>query len=406
MIQEIEKIRNFFPILTRKVHGKPLVYFDNAATTQKPWQVIDRITKYYSYENCNIHRGMHFLSQEATESFEDTREYVKKFINAAKEEEIIFTKGTTDGINLIANSLGEILLSKDDEVIISVLEHHSNIVPWQMICEKKGAKLKVIPINDKGEIVLEEYKKLLNEKTRIIAVGHVSNAIGTINPVKEIIYEARKYDIPIVIDGAQGASHIEVDVRDMDCDFYCFSGHKIYGPMGSGVLYGKEKWLEKMPPYQGGGEMVDQVTFNRTTYNELPFKFEAGTPNVEGILGLKEALVFVNEIGIRNIAKHEDELLKYGTEKLLEIEGTRIIGTSDHKTGIISFLIGEIHPYDAGMIIDKYGVAVRTGHHCAQPVMDWFGIPGTIRASFAIYNTKEEIDILIEAVVKAKEMLT
>ncbi len=376
MIQEIEKIRNFFPILTRKVHGKPLVYFDNAATTQKPWQVIDRITKYYSYENCNIHRGMHFLSQEATESFEDTREYVKKFINAAKEEEIIFTKGTTDGINLIANSLGEILLSKDDEVIISVLEHHSNIVPWQMICEKKGAKLKVIPINDKGEIVLEEYKKLLNEKTRIIAVGHVSNAIGTINPVKEIIYEARKYDIPIVIDGAQGASHIEVDVRDMDCDFYCFSGHKIYGPMGSGVLYGKEKWLEKMPPYQGGGEMVDQVTFNRTTYNELPFKFEAGTPNVEGILGLKEALVFVNEIGIRNIAKHEDELLKYGTEKLLEIEGTRIIGTSDHKTGIISFLIGEIHPYDAGMIIDKYGVAVRTGHHCAQPVMDWFGIPG------------------------------
>ena len=406
MIEDVEKIRNLFPILSRKVYGKPLVYFDNAATTQKPWQVIDRITKYYSYENCNIHRGVHFLSQEATEEFENTRELVKNFINAGKKEEVIFTKGTTEGINLIANSLGEILLLKDDEVIISALEHHSNIVPWQMICEKKGAKLRVIDIDDKGEIILEEYKKLLNKKTRIVAIGHVSNALGTINPVNEIISEAHKHDIPVVVDGAQGASHLEVDVRDLDCDFYCFSGHKIYGPMGSGVLYGKEKWLEKMPPYQGGGEMVDQVSFEKTTYNELPFKFEAGTPNVEGILGLKEALNFVNEISIRNIAKHEDELLKYGTEKLLEIDGVRIIGTSDHKAGIISFLMGDIHPYDAGMIIDKFGVAVRTGHHCAQPVMDWFGIPGTIRASFAIYNTKEEIDILIEAVKKAKEMLT
>lgn len=405
-MQDIDKIRNLFPILSRQVYGKALVYFDNAATNQKPWQVIDRITRYYSHENCNIHRGVHFLSQEATREFEDTREYVRQFINAAKREEIVFTKGTTEGINLIANSLGEILISQDDEVIISALEHHSNIVPWQMICERKGAKLRVIPINDKGEIILEEYKMLLNEKTRIVAVGHVSNALGTINPVREIITEAHKHDIPVVIDGAQGASHLEVDVRKLDCDFYCFSGHKIYGPMGSGVVFGKEKWLEKMPPYQGGGEMVDQVSFDRTTYNELPFKFEAGTPNVEGILGLKEALSFVNDIGIKNIGDHEDELLKYGTEKLLEIDGIRIIGTAEEKAGIISFLIGEIHPYDAGMIIDKYGVAVRTGHHCAQPVMDWFGIPGTIRASFAVYNTREEIDILIDAVMKAKEMLS
>ncbi len=406
MIHDIEKIRNLFPIISRKVYGKPLVYFDNAATNQKPWQVIDRITKYYSYENCNIHRGVHFLSQEATEEYENTREYVRTFINAAKKEEIVFTKGTTEGINLIANSLGEILLSKDDEVIISALEHHSNIVPWQMICNRKEAKLRVIPINDKGEIILGDYKKLLNEKTRIVAVGHVSNALGTINPIKEIIDEAHKFDIPVIVDGAQGASHAEVDVKELDCDFYCFSGHKIYGPMGCGVLYGKESWLEKMPPYQGGGEMVDQVTFEKTSYNALPFKFEAGTPNVEGILGLKEALVFVNELGIRNIAKHEDDLLKYGTEKLLEIDGIRIIGNSGHKAGIISFLIGDIHPYDAGMIIDKLGVAVRTGHHCAQPVMDWFGIPGTIRASFAVYNTREEIDILIDAVLKAKEMLS
>ncbi|MBE9492327.1 MAG: cysteine desulfurase [Bacteroidetes bacterium] len=400
----VDTIRKDFPILQKKVYDKPLAYLDNAATTQKPQAVIDRITYYYSSENSNIHRGVHYLSQIATEAFELARENIQQFINAEKSHEVIFTKGTTDAINLVATSFGKNMISKNDEIIISTLEHHSNLVPWQMVCQEKGAKLKVIPINEKGEILFEQYEQLLNKKTKLVAISHVSNALGTIIPIEEIIKKAHDFKVPVLIDGAQAAAHIKIDVQKLDCDFYCFSGHKVYGPMGSGILYGKERYLEKMEPYQYGGEMIKRVTFKKTTFNELPFKFEAGTPNVEAILGLNAAIKYLEEIGLDKIAKYEENILNYATNSLEAIGDIKIIGTSDKKTSIVSFLIGDIHPYDAGTIIDKFGIAIRTGHHCAQPLMDWFNISGTVRASLAMYNTIEEIDRLAEAIVKVKEM--
>ena len=405
MIFDINKIRKDFPALWQDIYKKPLVYLDNAATTQKPQAVIDRIIKYNTYENSNIHRGVHYLSQKATDAYEQARIFIKEYINAAESHEIIFTKGTTESINMVASSFGKKFLKKDDEIIISTMEHHSNLVPWQQICIETGAHLKVIPINEKGELLIDEFKKLLNEKTKFVALTHISNALGTINPVKEIIEIAHKFDVSVLIDGAQGIPHLKIDVQKLDCDFYCFSGHKVFAPMGSGVLYGKEKWLEKLPPFQFGGEMVENVTFEKTTFNELPFKFEAGTPNVESILGLETALKYIAEVGIKNIADYENDLLIYATEELMKIDGLRIIGTAEKKASVISFLIGNIHPYDAGTIIDRMGVAVRTGHHCAQPVLDWFNIPGTVRASFAFYNTKDEVDRLVEAVLQAKKML-
>lgn len=402
----VNKVRNDFPILNRKIYDKPLVYLDNAATTQKPQAVIDRITKYYSEENCNIHRGVHFLSQLATTAFENTREQITSFINAPAKEEVIFTKGTTESINLVASSFGRNALGKDDEVLITALEHHSNLVPWQMLCYEMGAKLKVVPFNDKGEIEIASFRKMISEKTRIVAVTHVSNALGTINPVKEMIRLAHEKDIPVLVDGAQAVSHMKVDISDLDCDFYCFSGHKAYGPMGVGILYAKEDYLQHMPPYQSGGEMVDRVSFYETSFNELPFKFEAGTPNVEAVLGMGAAITYLENIGMDAISAYEKDLLEYTTERLSSIDGLRIYGTADRKAGVLSFMIGDIHPYDAGTIIDKYGIAVRTGHHCAQPVMDSLGIPGTIRASLAIYNTKEEIDLLVEAIQQVQKMFS
>ncbi|MEI6821989.1 MAG: cysteine desulfurase [Bacteroidota bacterium] len=401
---DVNKIREDFPILKQLVYTKPLVYLDNAATTQKPKSVIDDVVKYYYEENSNIHRGVHFLSQQATVAFENARNYIKDYINAANNYEIIFTRGTTESINLVAFSFGKKFINKDDEIIISAMEHHANIVPWQMICEDRQAILKVIPFNDKGELDLDAFEKLISAKTKIVAITHVSNALGTINPIKDIIKTSHDNGIPVMIDGAQGIAHSKVDVQDLDCDFYCFSGHKMYAPMGIGVLYGKEKWLNAMPPYQGGGEMIQTVTFEKTTYNELPFKFEAGTPNVGAVIGLHSAMKYVDNLGIDNIAAYEDELLKHATAELLNIDGVKIIGTAAHKAAVISFNIDAIHPYDAGTIIDRFGVAVRTGHHCAQPVMDIYKIPGTIRASFSFYNTKEEIEPLIKAIHKVKEM--
>ena len=401
---DVNKIREEFPILKQLVYNKPLVYLDNAATTQKPKSVIDEVVKYYFEENSNIHRGVHFLSQQATIAFENARNYIKDYINAANNYEIIFTRGTTESINLVASSFGKKFINKDDEIIISAMEHHANIVPWQMICEDRQAIFKVIPFNDKGELDLDAFEKLITTKTKIVAITHVSNALGTINPIKDIIKTAHDNGIPVMIDGAQGIAHSKVDVQDLDCDFYCFSGHKLYAPMGTGVLYGKEKWLNAMPPYQGGGEMIQTVTFEKTTYNELPFKFEAGTPNVGAVIGLHSAMKYVENLGIDNIAAYEDELLKYATAKLLDIDGIKIFGAATHKAAVISFNIGSIHPYDAGTIIDRFGVAVRTGHHCAQPVMDCFKIPGTIRASFSFYNTKNEIETLIKAIYTVKEM--
>lgn len=401
---DIQKIRADFPICERKVYNKTLAYLDNAATTQKPKVVIDTIVKYYSEDNANIHRGVHYLSQISTAAFEGTRENIREYIHAKKTSEIIFTKGTTDAINLVASSFGRKFINEGDEIIVSALEHHSNLVPWQLLCKEKRAKLRIVPVNDKGEFQFEAYEMMLSEKTKLVAVAHVSNALGTVNPIKEIISKAHEQNIPVMIDGAQGIPHFQINVQELDCDFYCFSGHKFYAPMGVGVLYGKEDFLLKMDPYQMGGEMVDQVSFDKTTFNELPFKFEAGTPNVEAVLGLNAALNYVKEIGVEKIAAYEAELLTYATEKLSEIEGIRIIGTAKNKVSVLSFLIGEIHPYDAGMIIDKLGVAVRTGHHCAQPILDQFKIPGTIRASFAMYNTKEEIDQLVAAVKQVKVM--
>jgi cysteine desulfurase / selenocysteine lyase len=402
---DINKIRADFPILSQKVNGKPLVYFDNGATSQKPKAVIDAISKYYEEINANIHRGVHTLSQLATDAYEISRGKIQNHINAKFPYEVIFTSGTTHAINAVANGFASILKT-GDEVLVSALEHHSNIVPWQMLCEKTGAVLKVIPMNKNGELIMSDFDKLLSEKTKIVTVNHISNALGTINPIEYMIKKAHEVGAAILIDGAQATPHLKPDVQVLDCDFYVFSGHKICGPTGVGILYGKEEWLRKLPPYQGGGEMIATVSFEKTTYADLPHKFEAGTPNIEGGIVLGTAIDYMNEIGFENIADYEQELLEYGTEKLLEIEGLKIYGTAEAKTSVISFNIGEIHPYDIGTIIDKLGIAVRTGHHCAQPIMDFFNIPGTIRASFAFYNTKEEIDIFVEAVKKAKMMLT
>lgn len=401
---DINKIRADFPILTQKVNGKQLVYFDNGATSQKPQIVIDAIAKYYQEINANIHRGVHTLSQLATDAYEISRGKIQHHINAKFPYEVIFTSGTTHGINAIANGFASIL-KVGDEVLVSALEHHSNIVPWQMLCEKTGATLKVIPMNDEGELILSEFDKLLSNKTKIVTVNHISNALGTLNPIKYIIDKSHEFGAAVLIDGAQAVPHLKPDVQALDCDFYVFSGHKICGPTGVGILYGKEEWLRKLPPYQGGGEMIATVTFEKTTYADLPHKFEAGTPNIAGGIVLGTAIDYLNEIGFENIATYEHELLEYGTKKLLEIEGLKIFGTSKDKTSVISFNIDGIHPYDIGTIIDNKGIAVRTGHHCAQPIMDFFQIPGTIRASFAFYNTKEEIDIMVDAIKKAKTML-
>jgi len=403
-VKDIAEIRADFPILSRKVYGKPLVYFDNGATTQKPQCVIDALTEVYTTYNSNIHRGVHFLSDMSSEAYENARENVRSFINAGKREEIVFTSGTTGSINGIAFSFGERYIKPGDEIIISYLEHHANIVPWQMMCERKGAVLKVIPINDAGEIIMEEYQKLLSVKTRLVAITQVSNALGTVIPVNEIIAAAHSLNIPVLIDGAQGIQHGILDVKAMDCDFYVFSGHKIYGPTGIGILYGKEKWLLELPPFQGGGDMVDKVTFEKTTYNELPFKFEAGTMNYTGAIGLSKALDYVLSIGREDISKREKELLSYATEKLSVIKGLKIYGNSVSKIPTISFHLNNIHQYDAGMILDKMGIAVRTGTHCAQPVMDRYGIDGTVRASLCFYNTKEEIDSLAAGIEKVKTM--
>jgi cysteine desulfurase/selenocysteine lyase len=401
---DIQKIRADFPILSEKVNGKPLVYFDNGATSQKPQVVIDAISKYYQEYNANIHRGVHTLSQLATDAYEVSRGKIQKHLNAKFPHEVIFTSGTTHAINIVASGISS-MIKAGDEVLVSALEHHSNIVPWQMLCERTGAILKVIPMNDKGELVLSEYDKLLSDKTKIVAVNHISNALGTINPIEYLIEKAHQYGAAILIDGAQATPHLKPDVQALDCDFYVFSGHKICGPTGVGILYGKEAWLNKLQPFQGGGEMIATVTFEKTTYAELPHKLEAGTPNIEGGIVLGTAIDYLNEIGFDNIAAYEQELLDYATEKLLEIEGLKIFGTAANKASVISFNVAEIHPYDIGTIIDKLGIAVRTGHHCAQPIMDYYSIPGTIRASFAFYNTKEEIDIFVDALKKAVSML-
>jgi cysteine desulfurase/selenocysteine lyase len=401
---DIQKIRKDFPILNQLIYNKPLVYFDNGATTQKPQVVIDEESKIYSQENSNIHRGVHYLSEQLTQRYEDARKTVQKFINAPHDHEVILTSGTTESINTIAYSFGEKYVNEGDEIIISTLEHHANIVPWQMLCERKGAVLKVIPINDKGELLLDEYEKLLSPKTKIVAVTQVSNALGTVNDVKKIIEIAHKNGTPVLIDGAQSVQHNIIDVQDLDCDFFVFSGHKLYGPNGIGVIYGKEKFLNEMPPYMTGGEMIKKVTFEKTTFNELPFKFEAGTPNYVAAIGLATAIDYIQEIGLENIAAYEKELLDYATEKLESIEGLRIIGTAANKVCAISFILENIHHFDAGMVIDKMGIAVRTGHHCAEPLMNRFNIEGTLRASFAFYNTKEEIDKLYDAILTVKQM--
>jgi cysteine desulfurase / selenocysteine lyase len=402
---DIQKIRADFPILSQKVNGKPLVYFDNGATSQKPQVVIDAIEKYYQEINANIHRGVHTLSQLATDAYEVSRAKVQSHINAKFLHEVLFTSGTTFGINLVANGFASIL-KPGDEVVVSSLEHHSNIVPWQMLCEKTGATLKVIPMNENGELIMSEFDKLLSPKTKIVTVNHISNALGTINPIKYMIDKSHEVGAAILIDGAQAVPHLKPDVQALDCDFYVFSGHKMCGPTGTGVLYGKEAWLNKLPPYQGGGEMIKEVTFEKTTYAELPHKFEAGTPNIAGGIVLGTAIDYMNEIGFENIQKQELELLDHATKRLLEIDGLRIFGTSEAKTSVVSFNIDGIHPYDIGTIIDKLGIAVRTGHHCAQPIMNFYKIPGTIRASFSFYNTKEEIDSLVDAVKKAQIMLS
>ena len=402
---DIQKIRADFPILNRTVNGKPLIYFDNGATSQKPQVVIDAISNYYKEINANIHRGVHTLSQLATDAYEVSRGKVQQHINAKHSHEVIFTSGTTQGINLVASSFTA-LIKAGDEIMVSALEHHSNIVPWQFLCERTGATLVVIPMNDKGELIMEEYDRLLSEKTKIVAVNHISNALGTINPIEEIIAKAHHVGAAVLIDGAQATPHLRPDVQALDCDFYVFSGHKICGPTGVGILYGKEAWLNQLPPYMGGGEMIKEVTFEKTTYADLPHKFEAGTPNIADGIALGTAIDYLNGIGFENIQKQEKELLAYATAKLLEIEGLKIYGTSENKTSVVSFNIEGIHPYDIGTIIDKLGVAVRTGHHCTQPIMNYFNIPGTVRASFSFYNTKEEIDIFVDSVKKAKTMLS
>lgn len=401
----INKIRADFPLLKREVNGKPLVYLDNGATTQKPQVVIDALVHYYTDMNANVHRGVHYLSQISTDAFEVTRRKVKEFIHAEHEHEIIITKGTTDSINLVAQCFGAAFVSEGDEIIISAMEHHSNIVPWQMLCETKGAILKVIPMNEEGVLDIDIYKSFLSEKTKIVSITYVSNALGTINPVEEIIELAHINNTPVLLDAAQAVQHLAIDVQKLDVDFLVFSGHKMYAPTGIGVLYGKEKWLNMMPPYQGGGDMIKDVTFEKTTYNELPFKFEAGTPNIEAGICLAYAIDYLTEIGLDEIKSYEDDLLDYATAEILKIDGVRIIGTAAHKSSVLSFVVDGIHPYDIGVLLDKLGVAVRTGHHCAQPVMEQFGIPGTVRASLAMYNTKEDIDVFINGLKRALDML-
>ena len=401
---DINKIRADFPILQREVYGKPLVYLDNAATTQKPRCVVDSIVDEYYSVNANVHRGVHFLSQQATELHENSRETVRRFINAKSTNELVFTRGTTESINLLAFSFGEEFMNEGDEVILSLMEHHSNIVPWQLLAARKGIGIKVIPINEKGELLLDEYEKLFSDRTKLVSVTHVSNVLGTVNPVKEIIRIAHDHEVPVHIDGAQSVPHITVDVQELDADFYAFSAHKIYGPTGVGVFYGKEKWLDNMPPYQGGGEMIQHVGFERTTFNELPFKFEAGTPDYIGTTGLARALDYISAIGMDRIAEYEHELTLYATQRLKEIEGIRIFGEAENKSSVISFLVDHIHHFDMGTLLDRLGIAVRTGHHCAQPLMQRFDVEGMVRASFAFYNTREEVDVLFEGIKRVAKM--
>lgn len=401
---DLQKIREDFPILAQKVHGKALVYLDNGATSQKPQVVIDTLTHYYRAENSNIHRGVHYLSERATAAYEGAREKIRNFINGARTEEIVFVRGTTEAINLVAQSYGRTFLKSGDEIIISAMEHHSNIVPWQMLCQQIGARLRVIPISHDGELVLDEYRALLNDRTRFVAITHVSNALGTVVPVKEIVRLAHERGIPVLVDGAQAAPHLRVDVQDLGCDFYAFSGHKLYGPTGIGVLYGRSELLDRMPPYQGGGDMISLVTFEKTHYNVLPYKFEAGTPHIAGVIGLGAAIDYLDRLDWRCLVEHEHDLLSYASEQLAKISGLRIIGTAREKAGVLSFVLEQIHAHDVGTILDQEGVAVRTGHHCAMPVMQRFGVPATTRASFAFYNTREEIDVLAAATYKVKKV--
>jgi cysteine desulfurase/selenocysteine lyase len=403
---DVKKIREDFPILSRKVNGKPLVYLDNGATSQKPKVVLDAINDLYSGYNSNVHRGVHTLSQKATAAYEEARKKVQLHINASSPSEIIFTKGTTEGINLIASTYGRKYINQGDEIIITAMEHHSNIVPWQMLCDEKKAKLKVIPFDDNGDLLINDLDSLITDRTKLISVVHVSNALGTVNPVKEIIARAHKKNIPVLVDGAQAMPHGKVDMQELDADFYCFSAHKVFGPTGIGVLYIKESWHDKIPPYQGGGDMIKTVTLEKTVYNDSPLKYEAGTPNIEGAIAMGVALDYINEIGLENITQYESELLTYATEKLKQIKGLRVYGEAKKKASVISFLVNDIHPYDLGTILDQMGIAVRTGHHCTQPVMDRFCIPGTARASFAFYNTYEEVDALCEGIKKAIKMLS
>ena len=403
---DVDKVRADFPVLNQMINGKPLVYLDNAATSQKPQSVIDTLVNYYSTENANVHRGVHTLSQRATDDYEEARDKVKRFINAEKDEEIIFVRGTTEAINLISQTYGRSCMSEGDEIIISSMEHHSNIVPWQILCQEKGAILRVIPVNDLGELLLDEYERLFTDKTKLVSIVHQSNALGTINPAKEIVDIAHGHGVPVLLDGAQAIAHLEVDVRELGCDFYAFSGHKLYGPTGIGVLYGKESLLDEMPPYQAGGEMIKSVTFDETLYNVLPNKFEAGTPNIAGAIGLGAAIYYVGTLGIGQIAAYESELLQYGTGRLSSIEGLKIIGTAAKKGSVISFVMEGVHPHDIGTILDAEGIAIRTGHHCAQPLMDRFNVPSTARASFAFYNTKEELDVLVKGIDRVIEVFS
>jgi cysteine desulfurase/selenocysteine lyase len=401
---DVEKIRADFPILRQKVRGHDLVYLDNAATSQKPQAVIDAIVEYYETGNANIHRGVHFLSEKATEDFEQARRTVQRFVNAADASEIIFVRGTTEGINLVAQSYGGSHVGAGDEVVITAMEHHSNIVPWQMLCNEKGAKLRVVPMNDRGELLLDEYEKLLGPKTKLAAISHVSNALGTINPVKQMIATAHAQGIPVLVDGAQAVPHLAVDVQDLDADFYAFSAHKMYGPTGVGAVYGRKALLEKMPPYQGGGDMISSVTFEKTTWNKVPHKFEAGTPDMAGVIAWRAAIDYMNRVGVPRIAAHEHDLLEYATQVVGALPGIRIIGTAKEKASVLSFVIEDVHPHDIGTILDQEGIAVRTGHHCAQPVMDRFGVPATVRASFAMYNTRAEVDALVQGIRKVREV--
>jgi cysteine desulfurase/selenocysteine lyase len=403
-VMDLNKIREDFPILSRTVYNRPLVYLDNGATTQKPRCVVDAITDEYYSVNANVHRGVHFLSQQATELHEASRETVRRFINARSTNEIVFTRGTTESINLLAYSYGEAMMKEGDEVIISTMEHHSNIVPWQLLAERKGIRLRVIPITDEGELMMDEYERLFCDKTRLVSVMHVSNVLGTVNPVRRIIDIAHSHGVPVLIDGAQSTPHFAVDMQELDCDFFAFSGHKIYGPTGIGVLYGKEEWLDRLPPYQGGGEMIKNVSFEKTTFNELPYKFEAGTPDYVATYALAKALDYVSEIGMDNIQRHEQELTRYAMERMAEIPGMRFIGTAPEKDAVISFLVGDIHHLDMGTLLDRLGIAVRTGHHCAEPLMRRMGIEGTVRASFGLYNTKEEVDILVAGIDRVRKM--